>query len=229
MDPLLTAIREKPLAYLPEVSLRAFGHFRGAYGIRCVMEGRPHNWQYDGRAFWDWLADRFELKGGAALNDISIVSSFSGNDEEGFYGYFELLEKFLQRSQTEGKVIDSKSERRDFVAMLKAIRERPPMYLGHASFRALHAYLVGDERAYRDLELTGDEDRSVFDGFKKWVEAEKNQAAARPWFKVIEFWSGGVDCGHSPKSGAFSIFYSWLDQYAQTIGRAELFHLKIAQ
>jgi hypothetical protein len=55
MDFLLTAIRRDPLAYLPEVSLSAFHHFLTGYVLRCAMEGKPHNWQYNGRNFWEWL------------------------------------------------------------------------------------------------------------------------------------------------------------------------------
>lgn len=37
MDALLSAIRENPLSYLPEVSLVAFQHFRAGYLARSAM------------------------------------------------------------------------------------------------------------------------------------------------------------------------------------------------
>lgn len=226
MDPLLSAIRRDPLSYFPEVSLRAFGHFRNGYAIRSAMEGKTHDWQYDPRKYWEWLGDRFQLEGADALNDISVVSSFSATDIEAFHRYFELLEEFVQQGDPRTTPVYWKSERLDFVDTMKAIRERPSMYLGSSSFRALHAYLLGDERAFRDLELPPDEGRVKFETFKRWVELTKNKAMPRPWFKVIEFWSMGIDCGHNPKSGALSLFFSWLDQYAKEIGEDELFAVK---
>jgi hypothetical protein len=77
MDPLLNAIREKPLSYLPEASLQAFGHFRSGYALRSSMEARPHDWQFDRREFGEWLSARFEVQGADVLNDIRIVSSLS--------------------------------------------------------------------------------------------------------------------------------------------------------
>jgi len=71
--------------------------------------------------------------------------------------------------------------------------------------------------------LPEDVGRAVFAGFKKWVEAEKNRALPRPWHKVIEFWSGAVNCEHNPKNGAFSLFFHWLDEFAESLGRPKLF------
>jgi hypothetical protein len=226
MDPLLSSIRRDPLSYLPEVSLRAFGHFRNGYAIRSAMEGKTHDWQYDPRKYWEWLADRFHLEGAGALNDISIVSSFSATDIEAFHRYFELLDEFVQEGHPRKPPTPWKSERRDFAGMMRALRERPAMYLGCSSFRALHCFLSGDEHAFRDLGLPADESRATFESFKRWVELTRNKALPRPWFKVIEFWSMGIDCGHNPKSGALSLFFSWLDQYAKEIGEEELFAVK---
>lgn len=226
MDPLLIEIRRDPLAYLPEVSLSAFGHFRSGYGFRCAVEGAPHDWQFDGRAFWEWLAAKYQLKGADALNDISIVSSFSENDAQALEKYFELLEEFSHEHPTNVPRLKAKPEHLDFTELLKAIRRRPPLYLGHASFRALRAYLMGDSRACRDLQLPDDDGRKLFREFTTWVEVEKNRGLRRPWYKVIEFWSGGVDCGHNPKSGAFTLFFHWLDQYAEKVGRPAFFGLE---
>jgi hypothetical protein len=96
------------------------------------------------------------------------------------------------------------------------------MYLGTATFFGCCSFLVGDELASRDLHLPVDDSRNVFDGFKQWVETEKNRALPRPWFKVISFWSRDLDCGHV-KSGAFSRFYDWLDEYAGIVGQHNLF------
>lgn len=229
MDPLLSSIRRDPLSYLPEVSLHALGHFRNGYAIRSAMEGKTHDWQYDPRKYWEWLVDRFQLEGAAALNDISIVSSFSATDTEAFHRYFELLDEFVQEVDSRKPPAPWKSDRHDFAGMMRAIRERPAMYLGSSSFRALHCYLLGDEHAFRDLELQADECRAKFEAFKGWVELTKNKALPRPWFKVIEFWSMGIDCGHIPKSGALSLFFSWLDRYAKEIGEAELFAVESKQ
>ena len=85
---------------------------------------------------------------------------------------------------------------------------------------------MGHERCYQDLGLPIDEDRAFFGDFQKWVESEKSRSAqTRPWFKVIQFWSGGVDWGTSEKSGAFSLFFHWLDQFAEIKGKEGLFRV----
>jgi hypothetical protein len=223
MDPLLRAIRLNPLDYLPEASLQALQHFRSGYGFRCAMEGSPYDREFDRVGFWDWLAERYHLKGARAIDAFTVISSFSANEAEAFHKYFELLEEFCATQPARVPTPEPKPDRMDFAGLLKAIRQRPAMYLGYPSFRALRAYLAGDDRAYRDLQLSEDEGRNLIRGFSDWIEGEKNNALARPWFKVIEFWSGGMDCGHDPKAGAFSLFFRWLDAYAANVGRPEFF------
>jgi hypothetical protein len=83
---------------------------------------------------------------------------------------------------------------------------------------------MGDERSCQDLGLPIDEGRDLVREFQTWVESEKNSSRhGRPWFKIIQFWSGGFDCG-AEKFGGFSLFYKWLDQFSEHIGRAGLFH-----
>lgn len=218
MDPLLKSIREAPLSYLPSVSLEALAHFQAGYATRSLMEGQPHDWGIDRHEFHEWLCERFQLHGAAAIGDTHIVSSYSLDEADAFRNYFALVEEFLSSGHRRKPDLRTPSQRQDFVGVIKAIRERPALYLGHATFRGCCAYLFGDERAYQDLGLTREDGRLFFQDFKKWVEMEKNQAAARPWFKVIEFWSGGIDCGHTP-GGAFAIFFKWLDEYARSVGK----------
>lgn len=57
--------------------------------------------------------------------------------------------------------------REDFAEMMKAIRQRPAMYLGNATFLGFSSYLMGDERAQLDSGFAGDEGRAVFRDFQK--------------------------------------------------------------
>jgi hypothetical protein len=186
-----------------------------------MMEGKPHDWQFDRKEFWEWLASRFQLRGADSIGDTTIVSSFSASDVDASYSYFALLDEFLRLVPPRSQPDNLASKRMNFVETLRTIRERPAMYLGGPTFFGCCSYLMGDELAYRELQLPLDESRVVFDGFKQWVETEKNRALPRPWFKVISFRSMG-DCGHT-KSGAFSLFYEWLDQYASEMGEPEVF------
>jgi hypothetical protein len=145
---------------------------------------------------------------------------------DAFYKYFSLLDEFLPMGRTHGHPESPATKRKSFAEIVKAIRERPGMYLGSPTFFGCHSYLSGDERAYLDLQLPVDETRAVFYGFKRWVETEKNRALPRPWFKVITFWSMGLDCGHA-RSGAFSRFYDWLDEYTERVGQRELFRVPV--
>lgn len=223
MYSFLISVREAPLQFLPEPSLRSFFHFRGGYSHRFAVEGRSMNWQYNRREFHGWLCKRYRLIGAESLADTTIVTLFSDSEGEAFQAYFDLLEEYLQSAVTvEQKPVRS-IEKKDFSQMLIAIRQSPALYFGYPTFLGCCSYLRGDEQAHLDLALPPDEGREIFRGFQEWVEKEKNQAGQkRPWFKVIEFWSGGIDCGHTA-SGAWSLFWKWLDQYTKLIGKEQLF------
>jgi len=188
------------------------------------MEMRPHDWRFDRRAFTGWLARRFEVHQAKALNDVDIVCSFTSNEVDAFYRYFDLLEEFLKLKDIDNHSIVPKLESKTLAQIVKEIRERPAIYLGAAAFRPCYSYLIGDESACKDLQLPINEDRVIFENFKVWVETKKNQAQPRPWYKIISFWSGGLDCGHT-SNGAFTIFYKWLDEYASEIGQPRLFSI----
>jgi hypothetical protein len=223
MEPLLKSIRETPLSYLPYTSLIALTHFRDGYSARCEMEGQPHNWGYDRLEFHEWLCHRFQSEGAAAIGDASIVSSYSVDEVDAFHNYFAFLEEFLSLKSAAKQPPNGRVQRKDLIGTIKAIRERPAIYLGHATFRGCYSYLMGDERGYYDLRLPAEDGRLLFRDFMKWIETTKNQAGlSRRWFKIIEFWSGGIDCGHTP-GGAFALFFSWLDEHVKLIGKKGLF------
>jgi hypothetical protein len=217
MDSLLASIRDTPRSYLPWASVSAFLHFLHGYTARCEMEGRPHDWGFNRREFQQWLCDRFQLEGAAAIADTTIVSSYSLDDADAFRNYFAFLEEFLSLGRGGSQPVVAKAEKKDVIQIIRAIREQPALYLGHATFCGCCAYLIGDERANRDLGLPDDEGRVLFRNCQKWVETSKNRAGlSRPWFKVIEFYSMGIDCGHT-KSGAFAIFFRWIDEYLASV------------
>jgi len=84
------------------------------------------------------------------------------------------------------------------------------------------SFLMGEGKAHQDLGLPTDEGRQLFDSFERWVEENKNLAQSRPWFKIVWFWSGGLDRG-GVENGAFRLFCKWLDEYAAQVGRPGLF------
>jgi hypothetical protein len=149
-----------------------------ASGLRA--EGKPHDWRFDRRKFLEWLTLRFEMRIPSSLNEINIIESFSSSDTNAFYKYFSLLDEYLRSKDVEEVWASPQMERLNLVDLIKAIRERPAMYIGSSSFRGCYSFLLGDERAYKDLQIPVGEDRAVFEGFKKWVETKKNQAQPRP-------------------------------------------------
>jgi hypothetical protein len=109
--------------------------------------------------------------------------------------------------------------------LLKKIRERPPLYLGTTSFRSCQLFLMGEERAYSDLALPQGDDRRIFSEFKNWVEKHKNEAGClRPWHVIVSYYGVGCDCGHT-ETGAFTLFYRWLDEFAATRSQSGLFQV----
>src|SRR5438552_549910 len=131
---LLTKIRENPQLYLPETSLQALEHFRNGYASRSAMEGRPHDWGFERREFWKWLNSHFGLQDAQALSDITIVASFSENDVDAFARYFDLLDEFIHhKPRTSSSLnVDNGVQQKDFVRVVKSIRQRPALHLGWA-------------------------------------------------------------------------------------------------
>jgi len=225
---ILNAIRQTPLNYLPEVSLTALELFESGYRHRCRQQGHSveddlgGNW----RQFDAWIRERFGV-GPSHFHVISIVRSFSANDYEAFHNYFSLRDEFLKlypaQSEAPNPALSVKCS--NLIELLQSIRERPAMYVGIISFRRCCLYLMGDERAYKDLGLTLGEDRHIFSDFKLWVQEKKNKAyLPRPWYAIISYYGTGGDCGHT-NTGAFALFYDWLDEFASEIGKPELFQV----
>jgi hypothetical protein len=224
----MNAIREEPLKYLPEVSLMALWMFRQGYVFRYYMEGHSLEDDVDDQAFDSWIRARFGVSR-AFFNNISIVRSFAANDAEAFHDYFALRDEFLRTANTHEKPAKKPPtvERMNQIDLLKKIRERPALYLGTASFRSCSWFLMGEERAYSDLGLPVGEDRKIFSEFKEWVEQIKNNAGRpRPWHVIVSYYGTGCDCGNTV-TGAFTLFYRWLDKFAATRGQPSLF--KVAE
>lgn len=226
MHPLLLAIRDNPSAYLPELSLSALQSFRNGYLRQAAMEGRYLDLGFDGRQFHRWVCARFEQKSAHAIAATTLVSSFSFSEVSAFKEYFDLLNEFLQTGACERAQQNFQIEKMPLFQTLRDIRQKPALYIGHQTFLGCCSYLMGLERCCLDLELPISEDRAFFGEFQKWVESEKSRSAQiRPWFKVIQFWSGGIDWGRGEKSGAFWLFFYWLDQFAEMSSKEGLFQI----
>jgi hypothetical protein len=225
MHPLLHAIRESPSTYLPEHSLVALRAFLNGYLYRSAMEERCIDLGYDVREFHRWVCARFDQKSAGAIAETTLVSSFCFSEESAFREYFNLLDEFLQTGARESARKNFQVEKMTLFQTLRDIREKPALYIGHGTFLGFCSFLMGQERCCQDLRLPVDEDRTFFGEFGKWVESEKSQTTqGRPWFKVIQFWSGGIDLG-TGKSGAFWLFFHWLDQFAKISGKEGLFQV----
>jgi hypothetical protein len=189
------------------------------------MEGRNVDLGYDGREFHRWICARFQQNSADAIAETTIVASFYFSEASSFNEYFNLLEEFLQSGPCEVTQGKFQMEKLTLFQTLRDIREKPALYVGHGTFLCCCSYLMGQERCCQDLGLPIDEDRAFFVEFQKWVESEKSRSAhPRRWFKVIQFWSGGIEWG-SGKSGAFNLFFAWLDQFSEVSGKAGLFSI----
>ncbi|ABF41146.1 hypothetical protein Acid345_2145 [Candidatus Koribacter versatilis Ellin345] len=221
MNPIFTAIRQDPVGYLGTKTLSGFWHFVQGYWALCSEEGTLFDLQFDGHGFHKFVCAKFHLLSHAASTSSSlIITSYSANDSEAFDRYFDLLQEYLSGApphlpeRINGRVI------RTFIERMKAIRERPAMFLGWRSFYALKFYLRGYERARADLPVSTDAERELMSEFCRWVEREKNYGDPRPWFKIIECW-GWTD------PGSFKLFFAFLDGYVKEIGRPDLFKVEI--
>jgi hypothetical protein len=222
LDLLSKCICADPYVYLPEKTLSMLWYFRKGYDLRRAMEAKSYSWS-DGEdgAFAQWIRKRFTVHA-RALSHFAVVSSFSLNEVDAFCKYFDLLDEFCAESNPPSPVSERNLNNLSFLDLLRDVRAQPINYLGNSTFLGCCSFLMGEARAQKDLGLPETEERRLFESFKLWVEENKNQAQPRPWFKIVSFWSGGVDCGHTP-NGAFLLFWKWLDEYASKIGQPGLF------
>jgi hypothetical protein len=220
---ILADLWKSPLLLLPRFSLSAFANFKQGYSGRMLMEKGEFCWGYSSSRFHESISKHFCLKERLTLADTTIVASFFLSEEEAFRCYFKLLEEFLSSADpADAETFTSKMGSMGFAELIREIRKLPAMWIGYATFLGCCAHLMGDERAFADLGLAPDYERTLFADFKNWVESEKSGSTQfRPWFKVIEFWSIG-DCGHS-SGGAYSLFFKWLDSFAEMQGHPGLF------
>jgi len=217
-------ISRNPLEYLPEPSLRALRYFLSGYIARMMTEGEDDGRDLDYRGFQAWLDAHFSIRAGPRSVYLA-VESYSAGQEDAFRNFYRLYEEF-QRSlnpvSTDSNHNHGRRPRTDLVEWLRRVRYLPPLYLGHANFFGIHAYIAGHERAGRDLGLPKTQDEELFDRFKLWIEQEKlPEGSPRPWFKRIGF-CAFHDCGES-KGSAYGVFYEFLDEFATKIGKPGLF------
>ncbi|HEY3767075.1 MAG TPA: hypothetical protein VGN44_00235 [Candidatus Angelobacter sp.] len=220
---LFDAIRKDPLNYLPEVSLTALDFFYQGYSFRYYTEGHSLEDNFDHQEFDSWIRARFGVSR-SYFDIFSIIGSFAANDTEAFHDYFTLRDEFLQTANISerGEMLQWHAEPTNLIDLLKKIRERPALYVGTVSFRKCYLFLTGENRAYSDLGLPIGDDRKIFAEFKDWVEQQKNKASRpRPWHVMVSYYGTGCDCGNI-ESGAFTLFYRWLDEFATIHGQTNL-------
>jgi hypothetical protein len=272
VNELLVAIRESPLSYLPEVSLSQLFLFRRAYAERRKMHGRPYQWGVKGNRFGPWVRNKFQILPSAIELSEPVILSFSNDERDAFYKFFELLDEFerldlqeLEPSlESRRKVLQAPSPLKAFAEALRTDKDHlwsqsdllpaimgsrdaeppavkslidiirhpqkklPGNYLEVRTFRGFCAYLMGDCRAYEDLQLVPDDQRLALKAFERWVESNKNRASPRPWHRVILYSSQFRDC-NTCSGSAFSLFCDWLDEYAAEIGKPDLFQFRTVE
>jgi hypothetical protein len=173
---------------------------------------------FDWQKYHRWLLSRFQVLVGRAIADTTLVASFSYSEEGAFQEYFNLLDEFLRSGSEPSAYPTGQTEKVSVLEMVGRMRRQSGPYSGIGTFLATCSYLMGDEHACQACGLLIDDDRRIFHEFQTWIESEKNRSGkTRPWFKIIQFWSAGFDCGE--EFGALSLFYKWLDEYFQVIGR----------
>ena len=137
--------------------------FHQGYAFRFYMEGHSLEDDIDHQEFDSWIRARFGVSR-SYFNIISVVRSFAASDAEAFHDFFALRDEFLRTVNGYKKPAPAllAIERLNLIDLLKKIRERPPLYLGSASFRRCNLLLMGDEHAYSDLSLPLSDDRKIF-------------------------------------------------------------------
>lgn len=87
--------------------------------------------------------------------------------------------------------------------LLRKLRERPGMYLGHDSLPLLQAFLNGYVFAGGE---GAEELQSLLREFGMWIGSKYSVASAHDWCSIIQFY-------HRRESEAFEAFFGLMDEF----------------
>lgn len=220
-------ISEHPDDYLSERSIWLLRAFLSGYSTRMSMENVESALRPLYGEFRLWLNNHFSIQD-SSQDIYHIVDSYAAGPRDAFDTLYLLFQQF-QKESIRPSLADSGAayaQKLDLCQLIRALRQRPELYLIYPHFSGAYSYLEGFQRAGRDLCLLASPSDILFDQFKAWVEGVKFPGGRpRPWFKLILFHSF-YDCGKS-RSSAYFVFFELLDEFAETNGRKDLFSVAV--
>jgi len=226
---LLKKIKNNPKVYLGKSSLFILDHFIGGYsGKEYEIEGWSRTSTLCLRKFQKFIEGIYNLPA-TTKGVCRIIAENTTNDEEAFYKFFELLEKYLEQAHPNLACEFSADERTDIyipsvkisasgqamtistdlLKLLKVIKARPGMYLGGVSLKVLNHFING--YLFKESEIGGDGRIPVvcFQGFQEYIENAYNlQATTKGVFTIIAE-------NTTNDEEAFHKFFELLEEYLE--------------
>ena len=95
-------------------------------------------------------------------------------------------------------------------AVFKRIKQRPGLYIGHASIRNFYSFLGGYYFARMDLEITHTKQDRECSGFQEWIQDKYDTTTRHSWADIILLNS-------EDDKAAFWKFFDLLDEYVEFV------------
>ena len=73
----------------------------------------------------------------------------------------------------------------DLYDLLKEIKKRPGMFLGHVSIKNFYMFLQGYYFARRDLQIPNTKQELEFNGFQDWIQEKYDTTTCHSWASII--------------------------------------------
>lgn len=248
-------IRENPLQYLTEKSLKLFNAFWIGYEWRYEVQFKEYKGFELLDGFHEFMCVKYRVP--SNRNSLSIAELYSKNQAEAFELWFTDLEEFISKKDGTTEVENYYAARRenpedgviyapakkvksrneyDFFSFVKMMTERISSFVGSNSFTLLTFVLSGWLHATLDFEFDKTEQEDTFRKFQKyiedrpfWLRAEEkgfDLPAKPPWNKIIWEWTAHIN----KEEKALEMFAEYFDEFAfQAKGSVEYieFHWKV--
>lgn len=223
-------IRENPLEYFPEKSLSLFQHFWWGYQWRHEVEFKESEDFSLLEGLYEFVCEKYKVPSNRSSYNVALF--YSQNDADAFDFWFDCvnefalekkanshLNNFYHEKSKDHKKMFAQSRNVDFFTFLKAILERPEMYVGSKSFTFIISLISGWIRVTEDFDLQQNEQEKTFKNFQKYIEERpiglrangySNLPPIPAWNKIIWFWSSLVP----DEEKSLEMFAKYFDEFA---------------
>lgn len=210
-------IKDDPSEDLSERSLKNFEAFWLGFTARA------EDTSFTPAGFHDFVNAKY--RNDTTHGAVSVVTLYSKNAAEAWDKYFELLDEYksVDRSISSTTKLVLADNDTEFCELLRALIQRPAMYLGTASFRLAAEFIDGWLVATKTLGYVESNYERRFGLLLKYIEEFDINLPGPPWHSIVWFHSMNDKDAFELFSGYVEEFVTqqkgWIERIEHHLGR----------